>query len=148
MAKNCNPIDQVQLFLAGKMSLDAFEDWSASFVHSVYAVENKEHQELATRIRSVLNAFEDEEEDVLRKELAAAVDPFFQKSFLVGVRPEDVARIAPHLGSFAATVTLEGMEIPFGFRPGVSECDSSVYGLARIMSGVRATSTPSMLATT
>jgi hypothetical protein len=69
--------DQVLQFLAGDMSLDSFEDWSAEYSWNVHLRANEEIQALAYKIRGILNAHEnDEDERVLREELATAIFPF------------------------------------------------------------------------
>jgi hypothetical protein len=67
----------VSSFLANRMSLEEFEDWSASYLANVYRTGDAEAQSFARQIRSILNAYEDDEvEDGMRRELANTVRPF------------------------------------------------------------------------
>jgi hypothetical protein len=72
MANAQNASREIAEFLAGRVSLEKFEDWSASFVREAYRNGDTEEQRVAVRIRSILNAFaDDDSEDGLRGELEA-----------------------------------------------------------------------------
>ena len=79
MANAQEGVDRVNEFLAHEMSLEAFEDWSASYILDIRRVGDAEAQSFASLIRSIVNAFEDDEDDAgMRKELATAIRPFVQ----------------------------------------------------------------------
>jgi hypothetical protein len=62
--------------LADKISIDEFEDWSASFSWNIHKRADAETQKLAYLIRAILNSHEDDEtEDQLREHLALAAGP-------------------------------------------------------------------------
>lgn len=70
-------IDRVSDYLGNRLSLEGFEDWSAGYMQSIYRVGDADAQNLAALIRSVLNAYEnDDSEAGLRQELAEAIYPF------------------------------------------------------------------------
>src|SRR5258706_4439922 len=72
---------QVSAFLANRIPLDAFEDWSADYSQRAYRDQAKLAQSVAQRIRAILNAFEDDSTDLgLREELANALLPFVEVS--------------------------------------------------------------------
>jgi len=65
-------VSRVSDFLANRISLEEFEDWSASYMLNIYRDGNAEAQNFARLIRSILNAFEDDEtENRIRQELVA-----------------------------------------------------------------------------
>jgi hypothetical protein len=69
--------DQIAEFLAGRLSLDQLEDWSAEYSWNIHKRTDKGTQALAYRVRSILNAYFDEVgEKELREELAIAIRPF------------------------------------------------------------------------
>ena len=71
--------DQVLNLLADEISLDVFEDWSAEYSWNLHRRAGKNVQDLAYQIRGILNAHADDEtEQLLRQELAAAIFPFLQ----------------------------------------------------------------------
>jgi hypothetical protein len=70
-------INQVSDYLGSRVSLDDFENWSAGYMQTVYQSDNADAQAMARLVRSILNAFEDDESEVgLRQELADAIYPF------------------------------------------------------------------------
>jgi hypothetical protein len=72
-------VQKVEAFLANVLSLQEFEDWSAEFSWDIHKRADANVQDLAYRVRAILNAFSDEEsESGLREELAEAVRPFAQ----------------------------------------------------------------------
>lgn len=76
------PVERVQDYLADRISLERFEDWSASFVQNIHNTGDADAQRLARLIRSALNAFEDDQEDsALRHELAELIRPFFENRY-------------------------------------------------------------------
>jgi hypothetical protein len=77
MANAQEALDRISDYLANRISLDAFENWSASFVHDVRACGDPTALDIAQLVRSILNTFdEDAMDDGLRKELAIAILPF------------------------------------------------------------------------
>jgi len=77
MAKAQEAVERIEEFLADQLSLEQFEDWSASFVQTVFQSDDVQAKNIALLIRSRLNAFEDDESDSgLRQELADAIYPF------------------------------------------------------------------------
>ena len=69
--------DQIAEFLAGRLSLDQLEDWSAEYSWNIHKRTDKGTQALAYLVRSILNAYFDEVgEKELREELAIAIRPF------------------------------------------------------------------------
>jgi hypothetical protein len=77
MASFVQAVDQIRAFLGNRISLDDFEDWSASYIQTVHRDGDEQAQQLAHLVRSILNAFADDETDgALRMELANAVRPF------------------------------------------------------------------------
>ena len=93
MIRAQDAVDRVQDFLANRISLEDFEDWSASYIHDVHRSEDVQAQKSAHLIRSILNAFEDDEtEQGLRQELANAVRPFAQ---LVEIVPYTPVLVSP-----------------------------------------------------
>lgn len=88
MASAQEVVNKVEEFLAQRVALEELEDWSASFVHSVYRDGDAEAQEAAGILRSILNSYEDDDtEDALREELAAAIRPFSQQHVFVYGEP-------------------------------------------------------------
>jgi hypothetical protein len=80
MARAHQAIEKIEDLLADMMSLEDFEDWSASYIQSIHRIGNREDQELAHLVRSILNAFEDDDnESALRQELASAIRPFVER---------------------------------------------------------------------
>jgi len=78
MANVQEAVDRVSAYLADQLSLEGLEDWSASYIQSIYQMGDAEAQTVAHLIRSILNAYEDDQSDTgLRQELAEAIDPFF-----------------------------------------------------------------------
>jgi len=74
-------IDQIGALLARRISLEQFEDWSASFAQSAYRRNDAAAVESVLSIRSIVNAFaDDSSEDSLRRELANAIRPFVQQA--------------------------------------------------------------------
>jgi hypothetical protein len=72
-------VDNVLDFLSDQLSLEEFEDWSASYVLDIQRRGDTEDQALGRLIRGILNAFEDDATEVgLRQELAVAILPFVQ----------------------------------------------------------------------
>src|SRR6266498_340558 len=70
-------IDQIAALLARRISLEQFEDWSASYAQSAHGRRDAEAVESGLLIRSILNAFgDDNSEDALRLELGNAIRPF------------------------------------------------------------------------
>jgi hypothetical protein len=77
MASTREAVNQVSMFVHDDISLEAFEDWSASFLRESHNLGDDRTQVLARRLRSILNAFEDDDAtDALKRELADAVRPF------------------------------------------------------------------------
>jgi hypothetical protein len=87
MAKALDVLNHVSDFLAHRASLLAFEDWSASYLRGVYIYGDAEDQSAIHAVRSVLNAFEDESEERIRQELAAAMRPFGMLEVLAVAAP-------------------------------------------------------------
>lgn len=70
-------LDQVGEFLAHRLSLEQFEDWSAEYSWNIHQRADHETQALAYRLCAILDAYsEDATEDALRQELATAIRPF------------------------------------------------------------------------
>ena len=81
MAKAHEAIEHIAEYLADQISLEELEDWSASFVQSVFQSDDAVAQQIALLVRSRLNAFEDDESDAgLRQELADAIYPFVHQA--------------------------------------------------------------------
>ena len=77
MANTREAADKISEFLANRISLEVLEDWSALYLQSAYQSRNLEAQRISRQIRSILNAFEDDENDRgLRLELANATRRF------------------------------------------------------------------------
>jgi hypothetical protein len=77
MAERREIIETVEAFLDNSLSLQDFEDWSAEFSWDIHKRADPDVQALAYQVRAILNAFsEDDFQDGLRKELAAAIRPF------------------------------------------------------------------------
>ncbi len=77
MASAQEAIDHISDYLAKRMPLESFEDWSASYMRDVYRTGDARAQALGQLVRSILNAFEDDSaEDAMRGELANAIRPF------------------------------------------------------------------------
>jgi hypothetical protein len=78
MAKQ-EALDRIADLLADKISIDEFEDWSASFSWNIHKRADADTQKLAYLIRAILNSHEnDETEDQLREQLALAAEPFHE----------------------------------------------------------------------
>lgn len=108
MANVEQAVDQIRAFVKHRVSLEAFEDWSASYIQNVHRIGSQEEQQLAHMVRSILNAFEDDEtEDALRSELENAVRPF--ASPRVYAEPIEMVIGIPRFkaGSTAAQVQME-----------------------------------------
>ncbi len=74
-------------FLANRVSLDEFEDWSASYAWNIHQRADKQTAARARLIQAILDAFEDDDDEAgLRAELENAIHPF--------ARPDEVGRIA------------------------------------------------------
>ncbi len=117
MASARQAVDKVQAFLAKKMSLEGLEDWSASYIQSVHRIGDADAQKVAHLIRSILNAFEDDEtEDALRLELANAILPFVPKvEFLVSkVSYKFDSRSSAPMGAVGASSILDAGMIAVG----------------------------------
>jgi len=70
MANTQEAIKQIAVLRAGRISLEEFEDWSASYLFEAYGSGDAEALEVAKQIRARLNAYEeDPTEDSLRLEL-------------------------------------------------------------------------------
>lgn len=68
---------QISAFLANRLSLEQFEDWSAEYSWNIHKRADEETQAFAYQVRAILNAYsEDADENLLREELATAVLPF------------------------------------------------------------------------
>ena len=76
MARAAEVLKHVSDFLATRESLEAFEDWSASYLHVVYQHGDSQDQNAIHAVRSVLNAFESDNELLLREELKTAMRDF------------------------------------------------------------------------
>lgn len=76
MAKAHDVLKHVSDFLAHRDSLESLEDWSASYLRDVYSQGDYQDQQAVLVVRSVLNAFEDDRDHVLRLELEKAMRPF------------------------------------------------------------------------
>jgi hypothetical protein len=77
MAKIGEIVEQVKALLAGEISLEAFEDWSADYSWDIHRQPNAAAMNLAYQIRGILNAHADDlSDDVVRQELAGAIRPF------------------------------------------------------------------------
>jgi hypothetical protein len=77
MASASEAVNQVSRFVAGKLSLEAFEDWSVDYMREAYRAEDSEPRYIAGLVRSILNAFEDDEDlEPLKSELRNAIRPF------------------------------------------------------------------------
>jgi len=77
MANGHNVYARVADFLANRETLEALEDWSASYLHDVYRLGDEDDRRAIHLVRSILNAFEDDQsENGLRRELAEALRPF------------------------------------------------------------------------
>lgn len=95
-------IDRVSDYLGNRLPLEGFEDWSAGYMHSIYRVGNGDAQNLAALIRSVLNAYEDDDSEAgLRQELADAIYPFVH---LAANRYGEPSSIAESNAEFALNV--------------------------------------------
>lgn len=100
MVSTSEAVKKVSGFLANRISLEQLEDWSALYLQNTYRSGDDEARRLARLVRSLLNAFEDDEtESALREELANTIRPFEipQRSNVVeyvrfGVRGIEVTR--------------------------------------------------------
>jgi hypothetical protein len=74
-AQEC--ISRVRDFLAKRISLEEFEDWSADALRNVYRDGSKDAKAIVQLVRSILNSHEEDAEEVcMRQELATAILPF------------------------------------------------------------------------
>ena len=81
MANAREAVDRISEFLASQLSLEAFEDWSASYMQSVHGEGDSEAVAMASRVRSILNAYEDDSTEAsLRAELEVAIRAFAEPS--------------------------------------------------------------------
>jgi hypothetical protein len=76
MARATEVLKHVSDFLANRESLESFEDWSASYLHVVHQQGDADDRNAIHAVRSILNAFEDDDERSLREELQTAMLPF------------------------------------------------------------------------
>lgn len=68
---------KIEDLLENRISLEEFEDWSASFSWNIHRHTDKEVQAIAYQIRSILNEHSDDAtEAAVRQELADAARPF------------------------------------------------------------------------
>ena len=93
-------------FLANRIDLDAFEDWSALNLQYARRFGNAGDRRLADSIRAILNAFADDDtEDGMRMELQSVLSPsHFEASLSVripGVKRQQARGVAPHDIAFA-----------------------------------------------
>ena len=105
MARARDVLKHVSDFLNNRESLEALENWSASYLHSVYVQGDAEDQNAIHVVRSILNAFEDENEADLRRELATAIRPF-------DVQPE---AMAVYVGQSNLGSNDYGRSVPMGY---------------------------------
>jgi len=71
--------DHVMNLLANEISLEQFEDWSAQYALNIHECGDEDAQRIAYQLRGILNAHEDDEnEDILRRELADAIFPYLE----------------------------------------------------------------------
>lgn len=83
MAKAREVEQHVSDFLERRASLENLEDWSASYLPVVYRSGDSDAIAAIQNVRAVLNAFENEDsEDGLRMELAAAIRSFESRAML------------------------------------------------------------------
>jgi hypothetical protein len=81
MSNAQDAVEQVWQYLANELSLDEFEDWSASYLTDVFQSGDAQAQEVGRVIRSILNAYGDDSTDAaLRSELVNAISPFAKTS--------------------------------------------------------------------
>ena len=76
MAKAHEVLKHVSDFVEHRESLEALEDWSASYLRDVYSHGDYQDQQAILVVRSVLNAFEGDSDHCLRIELEEAMRPF------------------------------------------------------------------------
>ena len=77
MSNAQDAVEQVWQFLANELSLEDFEDWSASYLTDAFQSDDLEAQKIGRLIRSILNAYADDStEHALHLELAVAISPF------------------------------------------------------------------------
>jgi|GEM_PF-3109397 len=76
MARAAEVSKHVSDFLANRESLESFEDWSASYLHVVHRQGDADDQNAIHAVRSILNAFENDDELYLREELKNAMLSF------------------------------------------------------------------------
>ena len=77
MVNSSEAVGKVSGFLANRISLEQLEDWSALHLQNAHRAGDDQSQITAHLIRSILNAFEDDEaEGPLREELANAIRPY------------------------------------------------------------------------
>lgn len=81
MSNAQDAVEQVWQFLANELSLEDLEDWSASFLTEAFQSGDLEAQQIGRVIRSILNAYADDNtEHALHLELAVAISPFAKSS--------------------------------------------------------------------
>ena len=81
MSNAQDAVEQVWQLLANELSLDDFEDWSASYLTEAFRSGDAQAQEVGRLIRSILNAYgDDSTDDAMRLELANAISPFVKSS--------------------------------------------------------------------
>jgi hypothetical protein len=100
MAKAREIVNHVSAFLSRELSLDELDGWSASYLQYVYRVGDNQDQSAIQNVRAVLNAFDDDEnEEGLRQELAAAIRPFEKPLFPFVIRfaEDEEGRIPPQM---------------------------------------------------
>ena len=77
MASVEESVERVSAFLANRLSPELFEDWSASYVSAIGSHDDSDGAKVARLIRSILNAYEEDETDLaMRAELAETIRPF------------------------------------------------------------------------
>jgi hypothetical protein len=77
MASAQEAVERVQDYLADRLSLENFEDWSASYMQNIHNSGDASAQSIARMIRSILNAYGDDCSDsAMRQEFEEAIRPF------------------------------------------------------------------------
>lgn len=71
--------ERVMSLLAGEMSQEDFEEWSARSSWDTHLQDSEAVRDLSYKIRGILNAHsDDEDDDLMRQELASAIFPFLE----------------------------------------------------------------------
>jgi hypothetical protein len=114
MASAAEAQKKIADLLANQISLEEFEDWSASFAWNIHKEGDADAQAVAYLIRSILNAHSDDiDESPIREELEQISTPFFSGEPMVG----DVFSYATKAGRFDFTDVSEVPSEGWRFGP-------------------------------